>query len=251
MTIKAITFDFWNTLISYGSAQDRDDQIRLRNVQMCETFRDFGYDFEVEELDRNLHQSNIESDERRFRGTREVTARWTIHLFLKKMNVKNSDIDLFKRLLAIYDDSLLEVGTIAIDGVPETLKEIYDMGIPIGLICNTGHGFVMRRLLDRFDLTKYFEILIFSDELGWRKPNKRIFREALARLGFAKPEQAIHVGDRMEFDVTGAKTMGIHAVFFDKYQFHPVPDWCPAPDFTIHEFPEVLGVIDSLNSKGP
>jgi HAD superfamily hydrolase (TIGR01549 family) len=248
MTIKAVTFDFWNTLISYKSRKDRDDQIDLRNRLMHDAFREFGHDIDLETLDKHLYASNIESDQRRFRDRREVTARWTIHLFLRKLGVENPDIDLFRELLRIYDDSLLEVGTTAIDGVPETLATIHGMGITIGLICNTGHGHTMRRLLDRYDLTKFFEVLIFSDELGWRKPNRRIFQEALARLGFVKPDEALHVGDRMEFDVRGAKRMGIHAVFFDKYQFHPIPDDAPDPDFTIHEFPEILSVIETFNT---
>jgi HAD superfamily hydrolase (TIGR01549 family) len=250
MTVKAITFDFWNTLITYRSRKDRDDQIELRNERMHEALHENGYDIDIEKVDRNLHESNIESDRRRFRGKREIEARWTIHLFLRKLGIVNVDIDLFGRLLKIYDDSLLEVGTIVIDGVLDTLRSIHERRIPIGLICNTGHGFVMRRLLDRFDLTKYFETLLFSDEVGWRKPNKRIFREALARLGFFKPYECIHVGDRMEFDITGGKKAGIHAVFFDKYQFHEIPDDCPDPDFTIHEFPEVIDVIDRLDEKG-
>ncbi len=250
MTVKAVTFDFWNTLITYGSKEDRDAQIQLRNQEMHRALARYGHACEVEQLGRILHEANTESDMRRFKGKREVTARWTIHLVFRKLGIEKPDIDLFKEFLQIYDDSLLHVGTRAIDGVEDTLGELHRRGILLGLICNTGHGHTMRRLLDRFDLTKYFEALLFSDEVGWRKPNRRIFREALARLGFVKPYQCLHVGDRLEFDVAGAKNYGMRAVFFDKYQFHEPPEDCPEPDFTIHEFPDVLNIIEEVDSSG-
>ncbi|HEX8207992.1 MAG TPA: HAD-IA family hydrolase [Solirubrobacteraceae bacterium] len=52
---------------------------------------------------------------------------------------------------------------------------------------------------------------ISSAEVGARKPDPRIFERALALAGVAA-EDAIHVGDSLEYDVAGARAAGIEPV---------------------------------------
>jgi putative hydrolase of the HAD superfamily len=66
---------------------------------------------------------------------------------------------------------------------------------------------VLRRvgLLDRLDG------VVTSAEVGARKPDRRVFEEALRRAGVG-PDDAIHVGDSPLEDVTGARSAGVRAV---------------------------------------
>jgi putative hydrolase of the HAD superfamily len=54
--------------------------------------------------------------------------------------------------------------------------------------------------------------MLFSDEVGVRKPDPRIFRIAAEKLGVA-PNEIIHVGDNLKSDVWGAKNAGFTAVY--------------------------------------
>lgn len=94
------------------------------------------------------------------------------------------------------------------EAVP-TLQSLRDRGSPVGLICNTGRApsRTLRQLLDRLGIRGYFEATVFSDELGWRKPNQRIFLETGRRPG-ALPANIVHVGDNPEGDVLGRETGG-------------------------------------------
>jgi putative hydrolase of the HAD superfamily len=47
------------------------------------------------------------------------------------------------------------------------------------------------------------------------KPDPRIFRRALERLG-AEPSEALHVGDSPEHDLAGARAVGIAALLVDR-----------------------------------
>lgn len=83
----------------------------------------------------------------------------------------------------------------------------------IGLICNTGltPGFGLRSFLSRQGVARYFDLMIFSDEIGIRKPDSKIFRLAACKLR-TKPQQIVHVGDNLKTDVWGAKNAGFKAI---------------------------------------
>lgn len=63
-------------------------------------------------------------------------------------------------------------------------------------------------------LRNYFEKIIISEEVGSNKPEKRIFRHALASAG-AKNGESIMVGDNLATDILGAKNSGLDQCFFN------------------------------------
>jgi FMN phosphatase YigB (HAD superfamily) len=89
-------------------------------------------------------------------------------------------------------------------------------GSRIGLICNTGitPGNALRRVLEDGGLAGYFHTMIFSNEVGIRKPDPEIFHLAADRLG-VKASQIVHVGDNLKADVWGAKNAGFRTIYFD------------------------------------
>jgi putative hydrolase of the HAD superfamily len=63
-------------------------------------------------------------------------------------------------------------------------------------------------------LREHFDFVIDSTLVGMEKPDPRIFRMGLERLGVA-PEEAVYVGDIYEIDVVGARAAGMAAVLVD------------------------------------
>ena len=57
--------------------------------------------------------------------------------------------------------------------------------------------------------------MLASEQIGWAKPDARIFRAALERTG-VDAYRAIHVGDNYNKDVLGAVAAGIDAVLLDR-----------------------------------
>ncbi len=51
-----------------------------------------------------------------------------------------------------------------------------------------------------------------SEDIGWRKPHKRIFRAALERL-HVEANETIFIGDSPVEDIEGAKEVGMKAIF--------------------------------------
>ncbi len=62
-------------------------------------------------------------------------------------------------------------------------------------------------------LAEYFESVIISGDYGFRKPDLRMFQNALAALQ-VRPEQAIFVGNDRYRDVLGARQAGMKTILF-------------------------------------
>ncbi len=90
--------------------------------------------------------------------------------------------------------------------------ELRGQGHPVHILSNLAwHNMeaVRRNWPDFFDLqTENF----FSYEIGFHKPDERIYRAALDRLG-ANPEACFFLDDRPE-NVAGARALGMHAHVF-------------------------------------
>ncbi len=90
-------------------------------------------------------------------------------------------------------------------------------------------------------IEKYFQPIIVSGDLGFRKPDKRIFEAALSGLD-VPPENVIFVGNDMYRDVYGAKQVGIRTVFFASNQGRQTADGVE-PDYIIYRIAEIRQAI--------
>lgn len=70
----------------------------------------------------------------------------------------------------------------------------------------------LRRLLAALGLAACFEVIVVSGEVGWHKPDTRLFDHAAGQLG-VPPDRILHVGDSVEEDVRGAGRAGWRAVW--------------------------------------
>ncbi len=59
---------------------------------------------------------------------------------------------------------------------------------------------------------KYFDSTMVSEEIGFSKPDIRMFAKVLENLG-SKPEEAIMVGDRPDNDIIPAKLLGMKTIW--------------------------------------
>jgi putative hydrolase of the HAD superfamily len=82
--------------------------------------------------------------------------------------------------------------------------------------------------IDGSNLASFFETIIISGDLGFGKPDRRIFQLALERLKVAAHE-AVMIGDSLNRDVAGARDAGLHTIWINRYHrtladAHPIPD---------------------------
>ena len=127
------------------------------------------------------------------------------------------------------------------DDTRETLQWLLDGGFRVGAITNRSHG--GQPFLDELryhDLLRYFEVVVSSDQVGWRKPHAAIFEHALDAMG-VRPHESALVGDRPEADLRGARDAGMTAIWMRKVT---PPDRVPRgpdeqPHYTIDELSDL------------
>ncbi len=98
-------------------------------------------------------------------------------------------------------------------GIPEMLRTLQSKGIFLAVASSKPQVFV-ERILEHFDLKKYFAVIVGSELDGSRENKDEVVQEALNRLFAYKPiqrSQVYMIGDR-SFDVEGARKQGIESV---------------------------------------
>ena len=91
----------------------------------------------------------------------------------------------------------------------------------ISLLSNTGFikGQTLRRVLHTLELDAFLDFQLYSDEVGFSKPNPFFFQLMLDKV--KKPgtnitlDDIIHVGDNPVADVVGAQQMGIQSLLIN------------------------------------
>jgi HAD superfamily hydrolase (TIGR01549 family) len=206
--LKAITFDFWNTL--YKAAPYA---FALRRKFLFEVFARNHIDVSVEQVDAaeeaaRTAWNRIWRDERRTPSAAEWVC-WMLDEMLIQL-----PLDDFNALADYFDRSLLDAdpGPALIDGAAETVQRLAQR-YKLGVISDSGlsTGRTLRHFLKRDGLLDCFTCTTFSDEAGVSKPHRRIFQITLEQLG-AQPQEAVHIGDLTHSDIAGAKAMGMQAV---------------------------------------
>ena len=122
-----------------------------------------------------------------------------------------------------------------VEEVLRTLSERYK----VALLSNTMSD-TPRIILQRTGLADYFDLIVCSSDLGIRKPNPKIFRHVLEKLG-VRPEEAIHVGDSIEADMEGASRAGIKAIWIRGQE---ASSWTGPAIRSICELPDLLSKLD-------
>jgi putative hydrolase of the HAD superfamily len=125
--------------------------------------------------------------------------------------------------------------------VLQTLDQLRSDAYAMGVVSNVSlYPDLMQKDLERLGLAQFLKAAVFSSEVGYRKPDARIFRVALERVG-VEPQEAVFVGDRLHDDVGGAQAVGIRAV--QTRQFRAEEDPEANPDAVIDHLRELLDVL--------
>jgi len=96
------------------------------------------------------------------------------------------------------------------DGVEEVLADLR-RDFRVALITN-GPSDQQREKLARFDLESQVDWVVISEEVGYEKPDRRIFEHTMSLAG-VDPAHTAHVGDSLVTDVAGANDAGLHAIW--------------------------------------
>jgi len=204
--IEAVTFDLWDTLVYT---------------------RNYG-EFRLPALNRLLMVNGVFLDEDELNEAYMAGWRHSRHIIRAEGNRHVQTAEIVDRVLSevglvdppnrdeivrMYEEAVLMDPPGLKEGGTETLAALHGR-YRLGLVSVTGvsAGRLMRGILEKQGVLAYFEALAFSDEVGYVKPDPRLFMAALEALG-VEPGKAVHVGDSVKSDVLGAKYAGMKTVW--------------------------------------
>jgi putative hydrolase of the HAD superfamily len=127
-----------------------------------------------------------------------------------------------------------------IDGAEEALVEL-GKRFRLALVTN-GIPDVQRSKVERTGLAELGDVLIISGELGYGKPDRRVYEETVRQLDLS-PDECIMVGDNLRRDVAGAQDAGIRGVWISIGR--PLPDPSVTPWLTIASLAELPARISN------
>jgi putative hydrolase of the HAD superfamily len=127
-----------------------------------------------------------------------------------------SEQDFYKQLSSLSDQPLQSVQAVfddmqLIDKDMVTLIDTLHASYKIGLLSNSSSEYA-RAILTEHNLTRLFDEIVISAEVGLVKPSREIFEFALDKMQL-QPKEAIFIDDRQQ-NITVANSLGIQSILF-------------------------------------
>ena len=204
--IKAITFDFWNTL--YRTRVPANNE-RINTIE--KVLAEQGHRMAAGSIENAVKKAWNYWDGVWLNERRTANAVEWFREVLKLLNVSLSD--------NLIEETAVKIGHAVLSGISEpvagsveTIKRL-SKEYKLGVISDTGvsPSYVLKELLRHAGIIEYFNALVFSDEFGKSKPDRSVFMHALQLLD-VEPEAAVHVGDLKRTDMEGAAGAGMYSV---------------------------------------
>jgi HAD superfamily hydrolase (TIGR01549 family) len=202
---KAIFFDFGDTLASTNPPY---------LIRLALAFRDCGYhvsddDFESAYLktDYEVHKKYME------RGTISPLEyrEWFFPKLCKHLSLEGESRIIRERIRTALRG--IDYTRSALPGAIELIELLKDRGLILGVISNNDG--TTQEKCEEVGLKNYFDIIADSTNLGFVKPDSRIFQFVLEKLNISSSE-ALHIGDLYGSDVLGGLNAGLDVIWLNK-----------------------------------
>jgi len=239
-SMKAVLFDLGHTLINYHNDWRDPERRAVGKVarRVCDASPDGVAPDQVSEylLDLLEQGRKVKLEEHLEIPLVDVLGN-CFHRFAVE-----GDEELMEQSLGEFYAVLLEHREI-VPGTNDMLQFVKDNDFKIGLVSDVAWGlpsYFPQRDMKFYHLDEYFDDLVFSTDVGLRKPNPKIFKIALSNLG-ERAECTYFVGNNLQADILGALNVGMVAVLkessFYAHDDEIVPD---AKVSTWDQFEELL-----------
>lgn len=123
--------------------------------------------------------------------------------------------------------------------VNEFLGHLNDRGVPWGIVTNGASS--QRGKCQAAGLSNLAPFILVSEEVGYAKPDPRIFDAAQRSTGLSFPEQVMFVGDNPVVDIDGAKSFGMKAAWVRRGRQYP--PGLRTPDHVIDAVAELRAIV--------
>jgi putative hydrolase of the HAD superfamily len=242
--MKAVVFDLGHTLIDYYSNWEGPELRAIeRSYQLA---KENGCDASAQMFQSDLSKMLMDGRVRKEREMVEIPLYHVLDAVFQRHGCDVTD-EMLVEGMDIFYEVLVEDRHI-VPGTKEMLDMVRERGYAIGLVSDVAWGLPSdypQRDMKYFDLLEYFDDMVFSTDVGLRKPHPKMFKIALSNLG-AEADRSLFVGNSLQCDVKGALGVGMTAVLkrSDYYQ----PDDSIVPDAKVDQWSDLVAILDETDA---
>jgi putative hydrolase of the HAD superfamily len=238
--MKAVLFDLGHTLIDYYCDWKGPEARAVARVQDL-LAKNSPAEIDSVEFTSYLSTLLVATRERKAREMVEVPLVDLMGQCLDRYGCLEEDL-LLDTLEIFY--GVLQEERKPVPGAKELLERLREQGLSIGLVSDVAWGLPSEfplRDMKLLGLEEFFDDMVFSTDVGLRKPHPKVFKIALSNLQVA-PEEAVFIGNSLRADIKGALGVGMRTVW--KESCYPEMDQTVTPDHTIRSLDEVDALLD-------
>jgi len=202
---KAIGFDLFNTLMTV-----HPDAMKEAHERQLRVLHDEKIEVEGEPFGKAYVEAAVKYIKAAHKDGRETHNRFWVAEALESLGHSLSPDDprvaraVDAYFSAFYPNSKL------IPGTKEILRELGER-YPLGMVSNFTDGPAARKIIEVLELNPFFQHVLVSGELGYRKPHPYVFERFVDAMG-VPADQILFVGDDLDADVKGARDAGLQPV---------------------------------------
>jgi putative hydrolase of the HAD superfamily len=239
MSCKAVIFDYIGTLVNCRNYTMEASKQKLYNALVAE-----GFIFSEKNFLEAYNLSHEKYRKIRYEELREVTnAVWVAEALCRLgFEVKVDDARV-KAALDFFFQDFIDTLTLR-DGARKLVKQARGL-YKVALISNFTYAPVIYKSLRKLRLSEFFNVVVVSEEVGWRKPSSQIFKYALNKLQI-QTSDAVYIGDSPNEDIRGATQVGLKTVFVSS-QFNTLKDLKESEQKPDHITNDLTSLYQSLN----
>ena len=247
MTYAAVLFDLFDTLVRFDRDRMPEIQVSGRTVRstaghLHAVLSAHAPGISLEACHEALVESWREAERLRAIDYREVPAPERFGDFFRRLALDPATLPpgLGQTLIDTHRSQLGKAAELPSHHGPllERLAHRYRLAV----VSNFDYTPTAVDILEREGVAGLFSAIVVSDAVGWRKPKRAIFDEALGRLG-VRAGEALFVGDRAEIDVLGAQRIGMDAAWINP-DGAPLPSGIPPPRYEIRDLADLAEILE-------
>ena len=216
MPFDAVIFDYIGTLVNCRNYTMDSSKQKLCNALIAE-----GFDIDEEMFLAAYDLSHEKYRKVRYEQLREVTNAVWVSEALGNLGFEVTEDDpRIKAVLNIFFQDFIDNLELR-EGAKKLLRKTRKQG-KVALISNFTYAPVIYKSLRKLGISEFFNVVVVSQQVGWRKPSSYIFQFTLKCLE-VQANEAVYIGDSPNEDIKGAEQAGLKTVFVPS-QFNSLKD---------------------------
>ena len=141
--------------------------------------------------------------------------------------------------LLAFHNRTQPVSTLPDERVVVFLRELHDAGVRWGVITNGGS--TQRPKIESSGFGDIMPFVVVSGEVGYEKPDPRIYQDGLKQLGDVSAANTLFMGDNVETDIGGAHSAGMATAWVRRGSEWPAAN--EPPSYEVDHVDELRSVL--------